>query len=123
MTKVFVYGSLREGCKAHDLLAKAKKIADARLLGYDLYRVAWYPGIKLNPDNKDGVVGEIYEVDKNTLDMLDCYEGVAEGLFVRQEVEAVGPAGFLNTQVYAYNRSTDFKFCERIPSGDWKKCD
>jgi gamma-glutamylaminecyclotransferase len=119
MTRVFVYGSLREGERSHDLLHGATKIGDALLPGYDLFKVAWYPGIKRNPDSTVPVVGEVYEVTDTKREMLDCYEGVDVGLFRRETVEIEG----LPTEVYEYNRSTDFKFCERIESGDWKQCD
>lgn len=121
MTKVFVYGTLREGERSHDLLRGAEKVADARLPGYDMYKVGWFPGIKPNPDNKEGVVGEIYEVDDRTLETLDCYEGYSgspASLFMRRRTHAEGVGDVL---VYEYNRDVGFKFCEPVPSGDWKQ--
>lgn len=72
--KVFVYGTLRKGGGNHSLLKDAiyvgKAITNEK---YSMY-VSGIPYV--NPNDKEtNIVGEIYQVDKKTLDNLDILEG------------------------------------------------
>lgn len=120
MTKqILVYGSLRRGHGANGMLRGCTFKGETRLPGFDLYSLGWYPGIKENPDNKEGVVGEVYELpaDDATLSALDMYEGYVEfdppsSLFIRKEVLVEGEPTF----VYVYNGGNKG---EPVKSGDW----
>lgn len=76
MVKLFVYGTLRrEGLANHFLINSTLLYSAIVLNGYSLYSYGHYPfAIKTN-DNKDFIVGDVYEVDKETLRILDEYEG------------------------------------------------
>lgn len=127
--QILVYGSLRKGYPANRMLdiRHAELVDDnVRVPGFDLFKVAWYPGVRPNPDNKRGFVGELYKVPDHLwpelIQTLDIYEGYSEedekenNLFVRQEIEVNGEP----TTLYVYNRNTDNSLSKVIPSGDWK---
>jgi hypothetical protein len=101
----------------------AKFIEEVRVPGFDLLNLGWFPGIVENPQNKEGFIGELYEVPNHLWDefikQLDYYEGYYPdnrhpSLFVRKEVEVNGEP----TTVYAYNGLTDV-FGKTVASGDW----
>lgn len=129
MTKrLLVYGSLRKGQGANRFLDGAQFVEEVRLPGYDMFALGWYPGIVPNPDNKEGIVGEVYEIPEELaegmVENLDAYEGYnpmneARSLFVRKEVKVNGQPTFL----YEYNTEPMVmeKFVEKVPDGDWNK--
>ena len=88
MSKIFVYGTLKRGLRAHHFLEKhqAEFLKEARTSPeYHLYAVGWFPGMVHDPDREGGVSGELYEVDETCLNALDVYEG-APTLFARSEI-------------------------------------
>lgn len=129
MNRLFVYGSLRQGEQAHRALRDCKFLGKATLQGFDLFALTWFPGIKANPKNHEGVVGEVYELpeDKKAdlIKHLDYYEGyfptnVDKSLFVRREVEIEGEP----TLVYEFNRNPYDAFgtsARVVQGGDWVK--
>lgn len=128
MKHIFVYGSLRKGEGANKLLNDCKFIKEVRLPGYDLYALTWFPGIKENPKNEEGVVGELYELPNKApvalLQTVDYYEGYfpsdrERSLFVRKEIEVEGEKTF----IYVLNKDpfTAFGASARVVRhGDWK---
>jgi gamma-glutamylcyclotransferase (GGCT)/AIG2-like uncharacterized protein YtfP len=121
MTRILVYGTLRRGQGANGFLGDAKFVEEVRLPGYDMFHLGGFPGIVPNPDNKEGVVGEVFELtDDREIENLDAYEGYSprheeSSLYLRKEVEVLGKPTF----VYVYNRNTDRGSYGKIPSGDW----
>lgn len=124
MNRLFVYGSLRRGQQANSALRSATFVKQTRLPGFDLYALTWFPGVKENPNNREGVVGEIYEdVDDDLLLQLDYYEGYnrhapERSLFLRKEVEVEGKP----TVIYEFNRNPYDLFGTSVSvvrSGDW----
>ncbi len=104
------------------LRGKTEFVGKVRLPGYNLYRCGWYPGIRPNPDNREGVECELYAVtDESVMERLDGYEGYDESrpedsLFVRKEVQiADGPAAF----IYEYNSPLGED--RIVPSGIWER--
>lgn len=90
MTRIFVYGTLKRGYRAHHLIDHS----DNRFIGealsqprYHIYDLGGFPGMKENLAVDGGVRGEIYEVNDTTLQLLDRYECVDSGLFERREIE------------------------------------
>ncbi len=105
MEKIFVYGTLMQGQRAHDLLKDAHYISRAILRDYRMFSLNSFPGIQLSKDASDSlkereektektdlhienmmtidtppctgdyVIGELYEVDEETVKRLDEYEG------------------------------------------------
>ena len=100
-TLLFVYGTLKRGCSNHRYLAGQRFVGLARTPpGYRLYDLGGYPGIGVNPGDDDGVVGEVWSVDGETLARLDKFEGVHEGLYRREPLPLLAP--FSGQRIDAY---------------------
>lgn len=75
-TKVFVYGTLKKGLGNHRLLEGQTFIGKAETEPlYRLYNIGPYPCM-IAAENGNSIIGEVYEVDANTLIRLDRLEGV-----------------------------------------------
>lgn len=91
-TVLFIYGTLKRGCSNHHHLAGQTFLGLARTKpGYRLYDLGGYPGIARLPDDRDGVVGELWSVDAEALQRLDRFEGVHEGLYRREPIPLLPP--------------------------------
>ena len=113
---VFVYGTLRRGGvrAMPDLFPEAKFIGQAKVRG-NLYDLGTYPGLLL--DESDSlVVGEVYEVDDETLGKLDEIE--ASSLYRRKQVEVSLAGRKVTCWVYVDN-SRLYPGRTLIISGDW----
>jgi len=124
MKHIVVYGSLRRGEPANRLLEQCKFVGEVRVPGFDLYALTWFPGVIENPDNKEGIVGELYEgVDDTLLENLDFYEGhnrrdPNRSLFQRKEININGTSAL----IYVFNRNPYDAFgtsARVVRSGDW----
>ena len=85
MHKVFVYGTLKRGYTANAML-----LADSEYIGefvttkkYRMYDLGPFPSV-IQADDGHYIMGEIYEVDDDTLIQLDTLEGVPR-LYARGE--------------------------------------
>lgn len=88
MAKLFVYGTLMSGSKSNHILAVQHYIGVGVLEGYALYNVSEaYPGIVKQADKH--VIGDVYEVDANTIRKLDYHEGTNLGIYSRDIVEVI----------------------------------
>ena len=123
MTKILVYGTLRQGFGAHGALKGAKFVKNVRVPGYDMVNCGGFPGIYPNPENQEGIEGELYEdVDAATLEHLDHYEGYREANpdrshYLRKEIEVAGDKVF----IYELNpKQANRAWYQAVPSGDWK---
>lgn len=113
--KAFVYGTLKNGFLAHDLLKDSTFLGPATTHPrYRLYDLGRFPGIIVDGSLGTGVIGELYEVPENLLPELDRYEAVAFGLFRREEIELSDGTIAL---AYLYNRRYDG--CQIVESGEW----
>lgn len=117
LVNVFVYGSLLSGFGNHAAylhgfsFRPAKLVADLRMVS-----LSAFPGLVHAP-GYDGppVVGEVYEVDRETLRALDGLEGVASGFYNRVELDLVcGTTAF----VYVLCGGRD---AAPVPSNDWRQ--
>jgi len=124
---LFVYGTLRRdpAHKLYHLLARhARFLGDASVRGR-LYDLGSYPGMVLS-DQNDVVVGELYEIQTNwvdVIDQLDEYEGCASSdplphEYRREIVEALRPNGE-RIHAWAYVLNRDPQRLRRIESGDY----
>lgn len=118
MTKhlVFVYGTLRRGSAGamSSRFPDSQFISEAKVHG-SLYDLGSYPGLLLNESNSL-VVGEVYEVDDETLSMLDDFE--ASSNYLRKQVEI--SLGTNRRICWTYEPNPDFySFRTLIASGDW----
>lgn len=108
LNKIFVYGTLMKKRANHDrYLKNTIYLGPAKLEGYALYDLGLYPGIKKK--NGSEVLGELYDVDNETLKKIDMLEG--EGfLYLRKKVEVRQLGGKkVEAFVYEYNRVVDEK--------------
>ncbi len=113
---VFVYGTLRRGNAGamSSRFPDSQFISDAKVNG-SLYDLGAYPGLLLNASDSL-VVGEVYEVDDVTLNMLDDFE--ASSNYLRKQVEI--SLGTHRRICWAYEPDPEFySFCTLITSGDW----
>ena len=98
---LFVYGTLKRGCRNHCQLAGQTYVGAARTQpGFRLYDAGGYPGLAAMADDQAGVFGEVWEVEAEALIKLDRFEGVAEGLYRREAVPLQAP--FAGQKVEAY---------------------
>ena len=67
---LFVYGTLKRGQVNHHLL-NGDFVSKAKIFGFDLYDIGSFPGIY--PGSEE-VEGEIYRVNKKTIQFLDWFE-------------------------------------------------
>lgn len=115
MTLVFVYGSLRRGECNHRVLAGARMIAAAQTSPrFRLVDLGAYPALLAG--GATAVLGEVYEVDGETLERLDRLEG--HPTFYRRE-----PMVLDNDQiayVYVFVGNVPGRARE-VPSGDWRE--
>lgn len=103
MPLVFVYGTLKRGGSNHAHLADQRCLGPARTRpGYTLYQPADYPGMVPDESDRDGVVGELWQVDDACLRRLDRLEGTAEGLYARVPVRLLAPHDSLHVHTYLY---------------------
>ncbi len=109
--RLFVYGTLRAGQPAHNLLAGQPFLAHTRTVtGYALLDLGDYPAM-ISAD-EGTVVGEVYDIDADTLKKLDAYEGFPT-LYCRVEVPLVD-----GSRAHAY-QLVGARNSPRIAGGDW----
>lgn len=84
---LFVYGTLRSGGEAAWLLRGCRFVGPGAVAG-TMYDLGDYPALVLGGDGR--VEGEVWRCPADLLPRLDEYEGIAEGLFGRTEVEVAG---------------------------------
>ena len=113
---IFIYGSLRRGCARSMAMRfpSAKFIGEAEARG-SLYDLGEYPGLVLS-ESDSPVVGEVYEVDDETLKQLDEFE--ASSNYLRKQ--AAVSLGADKTECWTYEPDPAFySFHTQISSGDW----
>ncbi len=100
---VFVYGTLKKGKDLHHHLKKSRFLGEGFIVGYDIYLVSWYPAVVKGSGK---VYGEVYAVDRETLDVLDKVED--EGKLYKRIKENVKMGGkTVSCWVYLYQGSTE----------------
>lgn len=121
MSKVFVYGTLKQDFSNHSCLG------DSPLLGkgitvprFRMFSNGYYPMVIRYIGDSEGtpIIGEVYEATPETMERLDRLEGVAYGHYRRDACAVRLEDG---TQVMAYI----YVYCQRqglnnpILSGEW----
>ena len=113
---VFVYGTLCRGMRLYKHMANSHFIDEGVIEG-TLYDLGCYPALSLRGDSLVG--GEIWEVDEDTLRVLDLvegYDGSSCSLFLRKAVDIASDSG-LHTGVYAYVGNMNLDGAEIIRNG------
>lgn len=121
MIWVFVYGTLMKNCYNHERYLKGEKyLGQAVLHGYALYNLGSYPGVI--PDEKEKVLGELYEIDRQILKQLDILEGNGR-LYNRKAAEVCLEDVKISAEVYVWNgevrKEDKTEFCSQPL--DWKR--
>lgn len=105
-TVIFVYGTLMAGNRNHEYyLNNSRFIGKGTLKDYALYDLGYFPGIK--PHSGDSVLGELYEVDAETLEQINSLEG--EGSLYKLVYEPVLTEAdtIVEAGVYVYLHNVD----------------
>ena len=72
---LFIYGTLKRGYPAHDLMIGAEFLGEALTEpSFQLYSEGWYPMMVTDPTGI-AIEGEVWEVPENMVQKLDHYEG------------------------------------------------
>ena len=107
---LFVYGTLRDAhpnSKRFGLTEVAKP--DAKLMGFTVHNLGWFPGIV---PGEGFVVGDVFHITDDLIPGLDAYEGVPS--LYRREVHDVGSTP---CYVYVYNGTPPPG--SEVTDGDW----
>ena len=116
-SKVFVYGTLLAGEPNSRLLARSQRIGDARTgEGFALFDLGAFPGMVRVREGT--VVGEVYEVDRETLAALDRLEGHPD--FYRRTAITLAPPSDAEPVWTYLLRPEQVEDRSRIESGSWR---
>ncbi len=115
--KVLVYGTLLAGEHNHRLLASARCLGEAMTCeGFALFDLGAFPGMVRAREGT--VVGEVYEVDRETLAALDRLEGHPD-FYRRTEITLAPPMDAEPVWTYLL-RPEQVAGRKQIPSGSWR---
>ena len=119
--RVFVYGTLKSGNTNNALLVErgSELIGDCTATGIEMYDLGPFPAAVLKEGGE--VEGEIWLVDKATLDRLDWLEGYNEkspesSLYIRKMVDT--NVGKCFTYIYVNHDGYDI-FSSQQPIRKW----
>src|SRR5712691_2180403 len=121
MRLVFVYGTLREGGRLHSYMQTTKPYSGTVFARGTMFSLGSFPGAHLDESAEYPVFGEVYEVDKATLDKLDSLEGFYPNqpeisMYVRRRITTY-TANADEIEAWAY----EYRGSARTPirHGDW----
>lgn len=105
-----VYGTLKKGGALHGRLISigAEFIKEAKLPGFKMYNVGWYPAII--DDDSGSIHVEVYKIPESSLRVIDSVEGYPH-LYQRKETK-LGHIYFMEDK----NRVSTYK---EITDGNW----
>jgi gamma-glutamylcyclotransferase (GGCT)/AIG2-like uncharacterized protein YtfP len=107
---LFAYGTLKDPQQLVAVVGFPVRCAvvGAGTVGGILYDVGEYPALRPSESHADLVPGVLLDVDDAALARLDAYEGVPEGLYLRQRgAVRLDDGRRVEAWVYVYNRATD----------------
>lgn len=121
--KIFVYGTLLQG------MSRAKVLENSQFIGIGftfgkLYDLGSYPA--LNP-GEDTVFGELYQINDEKLNELDCIEGYSpnnemHALYLRKEINVVLLKDRTSEIAYTYFYNDDLSGnAKKIDCGDYRR--
>lgn len=112
MSKIFVYGSLRRDGALHDYLTSSTFLSEKKTKkGFTLFSLGPFPAMVKSGEGV--VIGEVYEVNKLTLSILDQVEGHPD-FYIRSPILLED-----GEQVEAYLLPEEPYNCKIVQSGDW----
>ena len=117
---IFVYGKLLKNLERSYALNGSECLGDAVASGVCLYNLGYYPGIK---NDTGTVIGELYNVDDITLEILDVIEGfdsnnIENSLYLRLEIQLITHTPSQPVFSYFYNSPVPEEM--RIENGDYR---
>ncbi len=119
--QIFVYGTLLEGLERHSVLSNSEWLGPA-MIEANLYDLGGFPGVC---SGSCSVIGELYNIDTETLGQLDIIEGYrqedeADSLFVRHVVQArrFSDGATVSASCYFFN---DALQDNHIEHGDYRR--
>lgn len=124
-TPVFVYGTLLEGFGNWKRYLAPAKGTPAKIEGFVLGDLGYFPGINHSDQENDTVFGEIYLCTEQDISRMDVLEGYREGrernMYEREEVLVTIYLSettyiIIPAQTYVYNSPVS----KLIESGNWK---
>jgi gamma-glutamylcyclotransferase (GGCT)/AIG2-like uncharacterized protein YtfP len=124
---VFVYGTLKVGGGNHYLLSNSRFIERYVLDDHILYDIGHGFPYMTRGGGYGATYGEIYEIDKDTLNRLDALEGLGS-LYNRDSIKyldktrikKVNDSPFICVDLYFYTAIiNDFGKYEKLPNGYW----
>jgi gamma-glutamylcyclotransferase (GGCT)/AIG2-like uncharacterized protein YtfP len=125
-TTVFVYGTLLAGYWNHRRCMGSAKLVSKHAVTEGQFQVTdvGYPMAFTRGPDRAQVVGEVYEVDRRTLQQLDDLEGHPRMYRRRQVKVKVASGKTVSAWMYAFDRSPDGGFgdpCSKDYAGryDW----
>jgi len=117
IVRLFVYGTLKRGCRASlSQLPYARYEGRALLQGYKMLDLGSFPGI-VPGDEKSYVLGELFLLPGAALRFIDDYEGVDAGLYKREllQVKRLDTDDTVDAYMYI--------FTSRVYSGNCPDCE
>lgn len=118
-TKVFVYGTLMSGRSNNFLMEDSLFLGEASVSGYSMYEPSWYPGVIRDPDGI--VLGELYEVDLDTMKKLNVLEG--EGSLYELDYADANICGIIvpGVAIYVYLHDVDKETHVPLANQPWRE--
>lgn len=111
---VAVYGSLKKGFYNHGLIKPYKYLGTDRIVGFDMYNLGAFPGIK---PGEGSISIEVYDVDNQEgLDALDRLEGYPQ-LYDKQIVDTK----YGKAIIYVYNMELNPNYDLLVETGIWEE--
>jgi gamma-glutamylcyclotransferase (GGCT)/AIG2-like uncharacterized protein YtfP len=112
MEKVFVYGTLKKGYHNNHLL-NGHEPKQAKAPGINLYKGPGFPFAKRGTGT---AIGEVYEIDEQTLKMLDRLEG-HPAFYKREKTKVICGGQYDEAWIYLYPDANKYP---KIEGGEWK---
>jgi gamma-glutamylcyclotransferase (GGCT)/AIG2-like uncharacterized protein YtfP len=122
LRRVFVYGTLRLGWGLNRYIKDygGKFIDTVTISGYKMYSLGGYPGINKTDNEKDIVVGEVYEFpEENVEGAMRVLDSIELGAGYKRGIESI-----LGVDTYLYIHKTNFaegEFYKDRVMVDWTK--
>jgi gamma-glutamylcyclotransferase (GGCT)/AIG2-like uncharacterized protein YtfP len=111
-SNLFVYGSLRPGEEAENLLGDYKIIEkNKKIIGYRMFVLDNYPIAVLDPNGS--IWGDVLKVNDNVFPNLDKYEETEKNVYLRLFDETY------QFFIYYFSGTIDSSYAE-VTGGDWK---
>ena len=119
MTKVIVYGTLKRNGRFSSYMKGQRYIRPISISGFKMYDSGYGFPFIVKGGESDVIYGEEYEVDDNTLSVLDEVENVDGGLYSRVNLQESHPSFKEPTYIYVSDiRYYDTKTSE-VEYGYW----